>query len=151
MCAHRQSIGLDNLSVLVKDIGFGDFATVLRLDYDFFAETGLLVRVDAVGDVFSKVDVLDLTAGFADDYGIEGVPFADYIAFLDCGSVVEVEFRTVGDVCVCEHHLCIGVDNAHFGKTSDNNVYLASGCVFFIGFYRAELVDFENTVVTRCH
>ena len=87
MSAYRKRISLDNLACSIDDIGFGNFATLLGFDDDFFAETGLFVGIDAVGDVFLEVDIFDLTADFADDNGVEGVPFADYVALLD-GSTV---------------------------------------------------------------
>ena len=149
MGAHGECIGAEDLAVCVNDVGFRHFAAFLGFDDDFFAETGLLIGVDAIGDVFGEVDVLYLTTCFTDDDGVEGVPFADHIAFLDTCAVIEEEFRAVGDVCVGEHHLCGGVDDAHFCESADNHIDLASAGVDLFGLHCAEFVDFKDAFVAR--
>ena len=147
--SHRECVGLYNLACLVDNLGFGSFCLVLALDYDLLAQTGLFVGIHTVGDVFNQVHIFNLTAGFADDYGVEGVPVADEVAFLHGVAAAEVELRTVYDVGVCKHHAGVGVEDAHFGKTADDNLYLATLGVDFVGGHGAELVDFEDTVVAR--
>ena len=99
-----------------------------------------LVGFLAVSNTFNHVDELCLTGNLADNNGVERVPFADYIAFLDCCSVAEVKFRTIRDVGVCQHHARIGVDDTHFCQTAYN--YVAVLCL-----NRAELFNLKHTVV----
>ena len=88
-----------------------------------------------------------LTTCFADDNGVEGVPFANHVALGYGVTVGEVQFRTVGYVGVGEHHLGIGVDDTHFSESADNNLDVASASVDFVGLDGTELVDFECTFV----
>ncbi len=145
--AYRECVCLDNLSVGIEDIGFGNFATILGFDYNLFAETCLFVGVNTVCYVFDEVEVLYLTTCFADDNGVEGVPFANHVALGYGVTVGEVQFRTVGYVGVGEHHLGIGVDDTHFSESADNNLDVASASVDFVGLDGTELVDFECTFV----
>ena len=80
---------------------------------------------------------------------LKGARFADHIAFLDGCAVVEVEFRTVRDVGGGIDHLGVGIDDTHFGHSSDNDFDVAALGIHFVGLYLTELLDFEDTVVTR--
>ena len=149
--AHGESVGFEHLAIGVNDVGFGNLSlgTVFRLDDNLVFETGLFVEVDAVGDVLNEVLIFDAAADFADDNCVEGVPFADDVAFLDNVAVFEEEFRTVRDVGVGEHHACVGVHDTHFGETADNHLNVLSVRADFVGGNGAEFVDFEFTVVAR--
>ena len=50
------------------------------------------ITVDTEGDVLDKVHIVYLTRNFGHDNGVEGVPFANYVALLEGGAIVEVEF-----------------------------------------------------------
>ncbi len=149
MGTHGKGVGYEHLTVVVENLHLGDFRAVAAFDDNLVFKTRLLVDVDAVVDVFDKVVVMELTAHFGYDNGIERVPFANHITNLHFIAVVEEELRTIGDVGVGEHHVGDRVEHAHFGKTSDNHLHgLAVGADLF-GGYGTEFLDFEVTVITR--
>ena len=149
MGAQRQSIGADNLTVVVDDVGFGSFGLVAALDDDLLAQAARFVGVDAIGHVLDKVLIVDVTGDFADDNGVEGIPFTDDVAFADFVAGAEIEFGTVWDVGRGKHHFRCRIDNAHFSHTADDDFDVAAFGIDFVGAHGAELVDFEHTVVAR--
>ena len=54
-------------------------------------------------------------------------------------------------LALVKHHLGLGVDDAHFGKTTYHNLDVAALGINLVGAYGAELVNFENTFVARCN
>ena len=84
---------------------------------------------------------MHLTGNLSHDNGVEGVPFADYIARINLGTVVEEQFGTVDDRRGHKGQTGVGVEDAHFCQTSHH--YL----VTVFGIDGTELVDFETTVV----
>ena len=151
MRTHRESVGDEHLAVCIHDIGFGHLGTVAGFDYHLVFETGLLVNVDTEVDILRKVAVNEASAHFADDNRVERVPFADYIAHIHRVSVVEIEFRTVRNLSVREHHLGVGIHDAHFCETSDYDLHFASVCTFFIGGNGAKFLYLKAAFVARSH
>ena len=149
MGVNGECVGLEDGSVGTYNLSLGHLCTVAALDDDLLAEARLLVGLDTVGDVLHKVFVVDFSSDLADDNGVEGVPFADYVADLDVGAILEVEFRTVWDVGRGEHHAGLGIDDAHFGKTADNHFHGVALGSLLVGLYGAELLKLEDTVVAR--
>ena len=149
MGVHGECVCLEHVALGVDDLGLGHLGAVFRLDDDFLAQTRLLVGVDAVGDVLDKVLVTELTGHLADDNGVEGVPFADYVTLLHGITVLVVEFRAVGDVGRCEHHAGLGVEDAHLGQTADDNLDGTSVGADFVGCDGAELLDLKLAFVAR--
>ena len=144
----REGVGLEDVAILVDNAGLGNACTVFRLDDDFLADVRLLVGLDAVGDILDQVLILDLSSDFADDNGVEGVPFADDITLLDFGAVAEVELRTVRNLGGGQHQAGLRVDDAHFSQTTDDDLDGTSVHIHFIGGHGAEFLDFKDTVVT---
>ena len=121
-------------------MSFRNLCTVFRLSDNLFVQTRSFVSFLAECHTFDDVFKVHLTGNFADDYGVERVPFTNYVTLLDCSTVLEVQFRTVRDVRICKNHICMRINDTHFSKTTYNNVASFSlNCTQF--------VDFEDTVV----
>ena len=90
-----------------------------------------------------------MTSEFAYDDCVEGVPFADHVSGLDFVAVLEEQFRAVGDGRACECELGLGIDDAHFGETSEHDFDGLAVAADFGGCDGAEFLDLENAVIAR--
>ena len=138
---HRKRICGENLAVVAVDFDRRHVLAVAAFDDHAVFSLMSAITVDTEGDVLDKVHIVYLTRNFGHDNGVEGVPFANHVAAVDFGSVIEEELRTVRYVGRHKRHAGLVVNNTHFGKTAYN--YLRA--VF--GIYSAEFVDFKLTVV----
>jgi len=144
---HRKGICLDHIAFGIHDLCFRHLCTVFGFNDDLLTQTRLLVGVHTVGHIFNQVFIMELTGNLADDNGVEGVPFADHVTLLHSVAILEVQFRTVGDIGGSEHHVGVGIHDAHFGKTADYNLHILSVDALLVGLHGTELLEFEFTVV----
>ena len=141
--AHRQRISLNELTILVEELGFGDASAVFRLDNDFLAVARCLVVFVAVGDTLDEVIELERTVHLAHDNGVERVPLTDHVALLNHVATLEMELGTVVDATAGKHHLGLGVHDLHFGHATYHHVH----AVFVLN--GAQFIDDNLTVVLR--
>ena len=151
MGIHRKGICLEDIALGIDNRSLGNLGAVTRFDNNFLAQTRLLVGINSVGDILHKVFIVELAADLAHDNGVEGVPFANNVAVLNGIAILEIELRTVRDICRGKHHLCLWIDDTHFCQTADNNLYRFAVDSLFFSLDCAEFVKFENTFVTRCN
>ena len=145
MSTHRQRVGLDDLAVLVDKLSLGDARVILALDDDLLAVARSLVDLGAIGDAIDQVVKPQRATHLTDDDGIEGVPLGNLVTFLDLGSVLEVELRAIDDSARCERQTGVGIDDAHLGHATDDDVDT------ILVLDRAQLLKLEDTVVLRDH
>ena len=90
--SHRQSITLDYLPGFIENLCRRYTGTVFRFDNDLFFQTRLFVRFYTISNTFFHGFEVDSTAHLRNNYRIEGVPFANHIAFLNGIAIVEEKF-----------------------------------------------------------
>ena len=69
----REVVVTNDIAVLILDVDTRDEVTVLGLDDDHLLETRGFIRLDTVGRALDEIIEDDLTRGFGDDEGVEGV------------------------------------------------------------------------------
>ncbi len=140
----RQGVGTQDIVVFIHNSADG--ALVLSRDSIItFSSNRLFIRLNLIGDIFGETFEPDLSGRFGNDDCIERIPFADQVTFRHFVTLVEIEFRTVGDVVGQQHDFGVEVYNTHFHQSANHHfVRLAFG---ISGLYVTEFVELEGTVV----
>ena len=132
MSTYGQRIGLQYLTILINDICRWNTGTVFRLDNDFLTQPGLLIRFYFIGYPLNYILEFHFTRNFRYDNGIERVPLADNITFLQFCATVKEQFRTIRDICRRQYNLSIRINNTHFSQTAYDNHYLLSCLIYAV-------------------
>ena len=145
MSTHRQVVLFLLFTLFVEDLDNRVLGLILRLDDHLLTETGLLIELVTVGNVFDDIFEGNFTIVFRNDNGVVWIPFADQVALLDDIAVVHIKGRTVLQVVGIENDIGVDIDDTHLGETADNHLDLFACIVLALN--RTQIVDFEATFV----
>ncbi len=143
MRSYRQRVAAYKLSLVVIYLCCGNLCAVFALDHDLLAELGCLISLYTISHTFIDILETNLTTLFRYDDCIEGVPFANHVAWLHCISIVEEKFRTVRYIGIHQNDSGLRLHNTELTHTTDNDIHS-------IGILDgSEFLDLKFAVITR--
>ena len=148
MCAQRQRIVLQEVSVFIHDVRSRRFRLILRLDNDTLSQTGRLIALHLIGDVLLHALILDLTRNLRYDHGVERIPLDNRVTLLHRRTIFEEQFRTVRNVVGQQDNLRIRIHDAQLGQTAHyDEVLLTRNLIDSLN--RTQLIDLQRTLIFR--
>ena len=145
VCTHGKVVDFEDVAIAIDDVEGGVLGALAAFDDYLILQSGLGIALDTVGDVLDNILEGDATGHIGDNDGIVGVPFGNEVVLCQAFAGLLVELGTVGQQSGEEGDVGVLVDDAHLGRTTNDNLVFAA-IVVGIGD-GTEFVDFETAFV----